>query len=330
MSNQLIYSDLTQDEIDKLARMDIDVKLDRITIVGNFNVKYDALKGVLCEIGWDYDGADDEGYDKFVLLKERPNARPENKAVIMHNKFQSSWRLDTSNHLDKKEKITVIRALLLMKSKHITRIDIAFDFINGPYKGMRHRIFAKNVTQAHLGENLMYGRSKKIETIYVGRRKSLSLYRYYDKLVEQRSQGKKLDPSIESWERLEIQLRGAKTKEWLASAKEMLEGFKLPNIAKAVKVTDTGKVKPLSFQEACAFQVLVEDPSAWSRIGSKSTKAKYQKLIEENDGYGFNTSYAKMAYDELKVKKKALAEEVESFLADLKEREKQVRDGGAM
>lgn len=318
--------EIPQSDFDGLANMQIDVKLDRVTVVGDFNVTQDKLNDILREVGWTLNGTDEDSFDKFVLYRERKGLKPENKAIIMHNKYQTSWRLDTSNHLNAKEKMTIVRALLLMNNKHLTRIDIAFDYINGPYAGMKHRLFTKNVTQAYTGQNILFGRSGKIETIYAGKRKSLSLYRYYDKIAEQLARKKKIDPSIKSWERLELQLRGNKTTEWLESAREMLKAFKMPNIEKAVEIDKNGRIKPVSFSVKCSLKVLAEDPSAWGEIPSSATRAKYRKLIEENNGYGFNTDYADMAFDVLKDRKEALGREVESFLADLEKEEKKYRE----
>ncbi|MBI1700517.1 hypothetical protein HYQ59_1869, partial [Lactobacillus crispatus] len=210
-----------------LASMKIDVKLDRITVVGFVNIDADALNNSLREIGWTDSGTDSEGFSKYELLRPRKNRKPENKAVFLHNDYQESWRIDTSNHLSKKEKDAVVRALLLLKNKHVSRIDIAFDFIDGPYAGMRHRLYPKGTTTSFIGENLfMFDKSQKIQTIYAGKRKSLSMYRYYDKLAERKSAGVKVE-GVKSWERLELQVRGKKADEWLINSKKMLECFKM-------------------------------------------------------------------------------------------------------
>lgn len=305
-----------------LATMEVNVRLDRITIVGSVNVDQDKLNDKLRKIGWTDSGTDLAGFSKYELLRPRKNRRPENKAVFLHNDHQQTWRVDTSNHLSKKEKNMVIQALSFLNGKHLSRIDIAFDFINGPYAGMKHRLYPKGTTTSYVGNNLfMFGKGSALETIYAGKRKSLSQYRYYDKLVEQRGAGAKIDPSIKSWERLELQVRGKKTKEWLENAKKMLSTFKMPEIEKATKFDKNDQRVPLSFQEKAILFMLLQDPNQWRDIGSNSTKAKYREIIDKNDCYGFNTSYADLAFDELKLKKKDLSKEVNSFLNELKAEE---------
>lgn len=314
-----------------LANMKIDVKLDRITIVGSVNIDKDKLNDNLRKIGWVDSGTDLAGFSKFELLRPRKNKRPENKAVFLHNDYQTTWRIDTSNHLSEEEKDKVVKALSFLNGKHISRIDIAFDFINGPYNGMKHRLYPKGTTTSYVGENLfMLGKGEKIETIYAGKRKSLSQYRYYDKLIERQRAGVKVDKSIKSWERLELQVRGKKTKEWLLNSKTMLSCFKLPELEKATKLDENGQRVPLSFQEYAAFRTLLEDPNAWRLIGSKSTKSKYKKIMDENDGFALNNDYADLAFDALKLKKEDLNNEVNSFLTELKNAENKIDGSGAL
>lgn len=286
--------------------MQVNIKLDRVTIVGSVQLAPSDFANALVEIGWTFGYPDEDGNNMF-LLKRRTGDIEENKAVIVKNEFQPTWRLDTSNHLDKKEKQKVIMALMLFEFKHLSRIDIAIDFINGNYPGMLHRIFKPYASTSYIGENLineqgLFGVGMKLETLYIGKRRSLSLIRYYDKKREQTKAHKKVSENVKSWERLELQLRGERTDQWLQEAKKMLSFFKLPTY------------EGLEGNAYFVMRGIVEDPNNWRRL-SPHTKSKYRKMIKENKG--FDTSYADKAYKALVFTMHELNDEINSFLVNL-------------
>lgn len=286
--------------------MQVNIKLDRVTIVGSIQLAPSDFANALVEIGWTFGYPDEDGNNMF-LLKRRTGDIEENKAVIVKNEFQPTWRLDTSNHLNKKEKQKVIMALMLFKFKHLSRIDIAIDFINGNHPGMLHRILKPRASIGYIGENLvneqgLFGVGMKLETLYVGKRRSLSLIRYYDKRREQTKAHKKVSKDIKSWERLELQLRGDRTEQWLQEARNMLDYFKLPTY------------EGLEGNSYFIMRGLVEDPNNWQRLSSRS-KARYRKKIKQNEG--FDTSYADKAYKALVFTMHELNDEINSFLVNL-------------
>lgn len=278
----------------------IDVRLDRVTVVGTFKLSPNEMMDIFAESGWQIGASGD---DLNFELHRITGDVDEIIAVTLKNAHQATWRLDTSNHLNQDEKGSVSRILALMENKHLSRIDVAFDFINCKYPGMKHRIFKPNTTQTEIFETMnMYGRGKNLETVYAGRRKSLSLFRYYDKKRERAAAHQAVGDDVESWERLELQLRGDRTEQWLERSKEMLECFKLPNY------------EHLSGTQKLIMQNIVEHPKNINEL-AKTAKAKYRKLIRENRG--FDNSYSQKAEKVLEEHIEALSTEVDSFLVDL-------------
>lgn len=278
----------------------VDVKLDRITITGWIKADNDAIEEMMAELGWELQPELKAKAPWFKLERNVGGEVYETVAVFMKNQFHNSWRLDTSNHLrGSKELKAIQRVILLMGHRHITRIDIAFDFINCKYPGMKHTIVKPNVTTKNYMQTKFYGRSGAIETLYVGKRKSLSMYRYYDKLVEQARARKKIPADVDTWERLEIQLRGSKTSEWVAEAENMLYRFKLPMVSQ------------LSVNDQTNLLMLTEHPEVF-QLFAKEKKAKYRKMYRENKG--MNTEYAKTACEVLKKKMPLIENEIQEFL----------------
>lgn len=285
----------------------IDVRLDRITVVGSFKLKSDEKFGTyLRKIGWmDMSFDFEHGFVDGFKLERDLGGSFENVAVIVKNQYQTTWRLDTSNHLKDKEKETILAALDLLENRHLSRIDIAFDFINEKHSGMLHRFTKPNVTSTEVhGESLwMRGRSGQLQTIYAGKRKSLSLFRYYDKVAEQKAHRKEVAEDIKTWERLELQVRGTKASEWLANAKVMLSYFKLP---------EENKLDP---KTRAMLVALNNGVVSYSEL-SPNTRSKYRKMARDNEGY--DDTWARSAYLKLKEKEKDLQNEVDSFLVKMK------------
>lgn len=279
------------------------IRLDRVTITGKFHFAgVTDIKTIteMGQIGWGFVITEDNT-PEFRLERSLSPDVSENKAVLVPNRWQETWRLDTSNHLNADEKLKVVKALAMMSGKHLTRIDVAFDFINCEFPGMRHRVIKANTSEAYWINPVM-GRGKGLETLYIGRRKSLSQYRYYDKLVEQKKARAEVPTWINNWERLEIQLRGKKASEWLAEAKKMLDCFKLPSYNR------------LFGTERAIIRGLIVDPTIFSELSAPS-KRKYRKLMLTT----FDSTYADRAYRTLRDNRQNLEVEVKSFLGEIGE-----------
>lgn len=286
----------------------IDVKLDRVTLTGNLAITIENLEKIMAEMPeWQLQPDYKSDCPWWRLERKLSNDVYETVAVFMKNQFQESWRLDTSNHLQNDgEKLSIVRIIMLMYQAHLTRIDIAFDFINCKYAGMRHVLIKPGTTNTNykdLQEVDFHGRSGAFETKYLGKRRSLSMIRYYDKLVEQAKAHNPIPKDIKSWERLELQLRGSRSNEWIEQSEKMLDLFKLPEVEKLDNVTD--KVNLL---------ILTEHPEIFKEF-NKQKKAKYRKMYRENQG--MNIEYAKNAEKVFFENVPKIQNEIDDFLAKL-------------
>ncbi|MGX6395482.1 replication initiation factor domain-containing protein [Lactiplantibacillus pentosus] len=264
----------------------VTVKLDRITVSGvlpNWS-----LQDIHDETGLiPRDGA-------MFLEREDKDGNTENMAFMAESPFQREhWRLDFNPaNLTADETSTLGRVIDNMDQAHFTRLDIAFDVFNDDL-AMKYRVYRFN-TREDVIETIK-GRSKSVETMYWGARKSDQQIRLYNKLVEQKNKQKAIPAGVESWARLELQLRGKKPAEWLNSATEMLNQFKLANL------------QMISAKDRAILYALTHDIIEWQEI-SVATRSKYRKMIKQSDG--FETELA----DEMK---QVLADNLDELQAKL-------------
>ncbi|MCI1290301.1 MAG: replication initiation factor domain-containing protein [Lactobacillus sp.] len=236
---------------------------------------------------------------QYQLFRNEHEANRTTVATLVRNDHQpNSWRIDTSNHLQGKEKQAIQSIINLFEQPHLTRIDIAFDFINFDNAGMHNR-FTSNSSSTRVN----YSRGGMLESIYCGGKGSPKVYRYYDKARERHAKHCSIPPSVNSWERLEMQLRGKETANWLDDAKQMLAIFKRPVI------TDLSGGS--SINEYIYALALIDHPDIKQHL-AKGTKAKYNKLLKSLDG--FDDTYSKAALEELKKQTTQIDQEINSFL----------------
>lgn len=264
----------------------VTVKLDRITVSGvlpNWS-----LQDIHDETGLiPRDGA-------MFLEREDKDGNTENMAFMAESPFQREhWRLDFNPaNLTADETAVLGRVITNMEQAHFTRLDIAFDVFNDDL-AMKYRVYRFN-TREDVIETIK-GRNKSVETMYWGARKSDQQIRLYNKLVEQKNKQKPIPDGVESWARLELQLRGKKPAEWLNSATEMLNQFKLANL------------QVVSAKDRAMLYALTHDIIDWQEI-ALATRSKYRKMIKQSDG--FDTKLA----DEMK---QVLADNLDELQAEL-------------
>lgn len=255
------------------------VNWDRITIVGNLLAELN--KSTLLRLGWK-EKENIKGYaQQFELMRKRKRV-----ATLIRNKHSgcNSWRLDTSNHLTESDKEKLTKTAQLMQDNiHITRLDLAFDFINCEYSGMKHKFYKSGTSQA-----LFLDRRGTLETLYTGKQYSSIRYCYYNKLKERKQKRACIPEDYETWERIELRLKGQKVNEWITQATKMLKCFKLPTIETNSQLKGTTKLILIS---------IIEQPERINNLSSKRTRAKYRKLIKKYNG--FNTDLQELALDEL-------------------------------
>lgn len=270
----------------------VTVKLDRITVSGvlpNWS-----LQDIHDETGLiPRDGA-------MFLEREDKDGNTENMAFMAESPFQREhWRLDFNPaNLTADETSTLGRVIDNMEQAHFTRLDIAFDVFNDDL-AMKYRVYRFN-TREDVIETIK-GRSKSVETMYWGARKSDQQIRLYNKLVEQKNKQKAIPAGVESWARLELQLRGKKPAEWLNSATEMLNQFKLANL------------QMISAKDRAILYALTHDIIEWQEI-SVATRSKYRKMIKQSDG--FETEIADEMKQVLADSLDELQTELNGYLAD--------------
>lgn len=286
----------------------VGVKLDRVTVVGDLQMVAAEIMHLMDEMpDWQLQ-PDYKADAPWYKLTRKTGGVYETVAVLMRNKFQNTWRLDTSNHLHNKQELRDMqRIIALMHHSHLTRIDIAYDFINCKYPGMKHVLVKPGITSTDYQKVTFYGKSGSSETKYLGKRRSLSMIRYYDKLVEQLRARKTIPNDYKNWERLEVQLRGKRSNDWIDQAKKALSYFKLPELA------------GLPTDQQVNLIILTEHPDVFAGFGYER-KAKTRKLYRENQG--MNTEYAQAALQVFEKNLDIIQNEVDNFLVKLKAEQK--------
>ncbi|MDK6666400.1 replication initiation factor domain-containing protein [Lactobacillus crispatus] len=284
------------------------VSIDRITISGKFHAEQYRTK--LKENHWRESRRQVDGHPKsFELDRVDKNGEITTIANILRNpNFKpNSWRIDTSNHIrTPQEKQCISNVIALFDKPHVTRLDIAVDFINWEHAGMRQKMLKPNTAVT-----IEYGKAGNIETIYCGKRKSNLQYRYYDKKLERKQKKKKSINNISNWERLELQLRSSKyASNWQKQAMRMLDYFKRPNL------TTIAETNPKSYLMLAG---IVEHPEIFKLL-TKRTKAKYRKMIKDNQG--FDTTLADRARKELTTSIDRINQEISVFFEGCKQTKK--------
>lgn len=298
--------------LDLLENNLCEISLDRVTVNGLFHAEL--FKSKLHANNWVLQDELDGHPIKFGLKRINSNGElldKQNIATLIRNKGknkkQGNWRLDTSNHIQsKKEKQEIINIINLFEDAHITRLDIAIDFINFNCSGMKYRFYKPNTKQYWIKE-----KNGEIGTIYCGSSGSSVQYRYYNKLSEQNNKRIRLPDDIKNWERLEIMLKSKKVLNWLDETKKALTYFKCPDKVKL----DNEKITTVAMLE-----YLINHPDRLNnKYLSKSTLAKYRKLLKQNKG--LNNIWALIALDKLNKQAEPLRIEINSYLGTNKLKE---------
>lgn len=277
----------------------IDIAVDRVTISGAINLDVIALKDEMSIRAPNWLFVSEK---EFRLTRQLENGAHEHVAGLYRNPFLNGWRLDTSNHLVGDELDDIKSLIGLMYNPHFTRLDIAFTWANSPYPNMSHRIYRFGASQSVFGLEYseITGRAQQIQTIYSGKRSSEKMIRYYDKLAELKSRKKSLPENVYQLERLELQLRGDKTSEWISCCEEMLGYFKLPQF---------GSIS--NPQERATLYALENKLISWEEL-SKGTRAKFRKMIKENQG--MDTTLSELLLKKFEEKKDYISSEILAFL----------------
>lgn len=285
--------------LNKNIANDCEISLDEITVAGEINIC--ECKDSLKENNWVLTSVNtiDGEPSTYNLFRDGDSI-----ATLSKNRYYSdSWRIDTSNHLTAQEKRHITNITRLFNKPRITRIDIAVDFINFDDAGMIYTLYRPNT-------KIFYtrGTNGKFESITAGVKKSLQVYRYYNKLIELRqNHGIKAPPYIKNWERLELQLRQTKTyntvQDWDNRVEKMLKCLILPEVT---------RLAVPNVKERAMINQLLNHPEEFKYISSR-TRAKYRKKIRELHKKSTPTRI-NLATKALEHKKNDINKEITSFL----------------
>ncbi|BDW45796.1 replication initiation protein (plasmid) [Enterococcus faecium] len=264
--------------------------IDRITIVGklNQNIFYHTQHDVLI---LDFEQLmrvnEGNGYLKAVgnngwqLLDQHD----ENIAYIEISKWQEGkGRIDFNPNKISRFLADSMKNFIhdLFLEPHFSRADVACDLIDVPDEFItQYRIIDP------VSFKLIYGRSGKLETVYWGSRASERQIRLYNKKIEQEMKRKVVPSEINTWWRLEMQLRRGKATEWYAMVKESLDSFVSPHFL-PTDIKPTDKVM---------IDGLLANHSNWA-ILSRNSKYKYRNLLKRESQNDELTNHLRETFEE--------------------------------
>lgn len=165
---------------------------------------------------------------------------------------------------------------------HFSRADVACDMFNIPDDFIRQYRIVDPVSFKPI-----YGANGFLETAYWGSRSSERQVRMYNKKLEQTKKREVVPEWIDTWWRLEAQLRRAKADDWASVIAESLESFSSPHYFPAdMKVTDKMMLTALFIEH-----------NFWGEI-TKPTRLKYRKSLKEIAQNDELTQYLKASFSE--------------------------------
>lgn len=247
---------------------EIHVSIDRLTIVGDYLTEYFTDHYYKWQREHDFVRECGEGLqvvDTTQYVNNGEDLPQEQVAFIEVPKFQKNkLRLDFNpNHgLETPGGQWILDLIASMENKHYSRGDFAFDVFNNP-RAEFYRVWTFGISQS-----IFLGRKREMQTIYYGSPKSGKQIRQYNKLVEQKAKGKEL-VNIDSWWRIELQLRTNKVVDYPELVKQMLVDFYVPMYDQIDDLT----------KQAMVYR-LTNDSDFWGQL-AKSTRAKYRKILRE-------------------------------------------------
>lgn len=246
--------------------------IDRITIVGslNKNIYYHVENDVLI---LDFEQLmrlnENDGYLKSVGQNawQLLDVHGENIAYIEILKYQDGkGRIDFNPNKISPFLLDSMKNFIhdLFLEPHFSRADIACDIIDVPNEFISQYRVVDSVSFKSI-----YGRSSRLETAYWGSRSSERQIRMYNKKLEQEKKHKIVPKEIETWWRLELQLRRGKATNWHNMVLDSLDSFASPHYLPL-------EIKPT---ERIMLKGLFYDHSEWSNL-AKNTKKKYRDLLK--------------------------------------------------
>lgn len=290
-----------------INNMEVDLKwsIDRITIVGELR-KFVWVRDGLEPIALDFEMVwmvfEEQGVAKqvgngWVLLDKYG----ENIAYAERVKFdKTKGRIDFNPNKIRPFLHGELKRFIhnLFDNPHFSRADVACDIVNLSDDFIRQYRIVDPVSFKPI-----YGANGLLETAYWGSRSSERQVRMYNKKLEQTKKKAIVPKEIESWWRLEVQLRRAKAEEWNSVVFESLDSFSSPHyFPDDMKVTDK-----------IMIQGLLAEHNFWGEL-ARMTKYKYRNLLKKIVQNDELTQYLKASFSE---SAKDLKDELDSWLIGL-------------
>lgn len=289
--------------------IDIPIRLgwsiDRITIVGKVK-KFTWIRDNLEPIELDFNQV-------WMVFTEQGVAEAVGQGWVLKDKYGENIAYAELTKFDKtKGRIdfnpSKIRPFLhgelkrfihnLFDEPHFSRADVACDILDLPDDFIRQYRIVDPVSFKPI-----YGANGELETAYWGSRASERQVRMYNKKLEQTKKRKIVPKDIETWWRLEVQLRRDKAMNWHNIMNESLNSFSSPNyFPNEIKAMDR-----------LVIIGLFSEPMMWGEI-SRPTKYKYRNMLKEIAQNDELTQHLKSSFSE---SAQQLKDELDSWLLGL-------------
>ena len=251
---------------------EIKVSIDRLTVVAAYpsdrldhDMREWLKKPFVQDISDGIQVVDDSNCYQDDFGNRHAYVAPEQVAFINSPRFlKDKIRIDFNpNHgLDSEGGQWVLQLIAKLQNKHFSRCDIAFDIFNEP-TAQDYQVYRFGT-----GKQIIMGPDGKMQTTYYQSMKSGQQIRQYNKKLEQQARHGKL-VNVDSWWRVELQLRGNKIADYPSLVRKMLEEFYVPEY-KSLKNPS---------QQAMVFAMMYE-PSIYAS-GSPKTKQRWRKMMKE-------------------------------------------------
>lgn len=247
-----------------LSGSDIKVSIDRLTIVADYlTSEYD--RNLRFFLSFPFIEEANGGNAIRVLDDETDSdVTPEQVAYISVPPFmQDHIRIDFNPNrgFNSAGGQWLLRFIAGLSKKHFSRCDVAFDVFNLP------EVKDYQVWDFGTSKSIFYSRSWEMETTYYGSPSSQKQIRQYNKKLEQEKRHGKI-LNVDSWWRVELQLRGNKIDSYPSLVKEMLEKFYIPSYKNLENPS----------QRAIVLSMMV-DPTIYASA-SKATQQRWRKLFK--------------------------------------------------
>lgn len=210
-------------------------------------------------------------YVETLPFKDPTTGKEKGRIDFNPNKIETFLKTDLKSFIS-----------MMFDNPHFSRADVACDILDLP---------DDYVSQYRLVDAVSfrpyYGQNGALETAYWGARSSERQVRMYNKKLEQEKHRQIVPEEVQSWWRLELQLRRAKADEWSGVVNETLDSFYSPFYFPS----------DISFREKAILRGLHADHSLWSEA-SDNTKRKYRKLSKRIAKEDELTQHLKSSFSE--------------------------------